>query len=396
MQNKYIKLFIIVLAVAIIVPQVVMAAWWNPFSWGVWNRVFHFQRTEQKQEQQQNREQQKNQTVGWKTYTNNEYGFEFKYPATANSFEIDMGFPYTGGLSRSKALLKANAAFQNKYNNIGLSVAQLDSYKFSNTGADITSYDQQKNQCAGGLLGDYEKNNKFLFKGAKGCYIGEADVGAGMVGYLIPNKQQNQIIQIGIGFTSQGGLNSEDALQTLNKIISTFKFISSQPIVGGDKDEHGCIGSAGYSWCEVKQKCLRSWEEKCEAAKFVVRIEEGFIAIRDAAGKLGQTIPISKDGLWITQNNNLADKYVFSYDEDINFDGNDDLRIISSSGYMGVNLFYDYYVFNSKNNSFELFLTGVCNPGFNATKKIINSSCKDGPSYANYIYKYDGKEYIKN
>jgi hypothetical protein len=36
-------------------------------------------------------------------------------------------------------------------------------------------------------------------------------------------------------------------------------------IVGGDKDIHGCIGSAGYSWCEVKDKCLRVWEEKCEA-----------------------------------------------------------------------------------------------------------------------------------
>ena len=36
-------------------------------------------------------------------------------------------------------------------------------------------------------------------------------------------------------------------------------------LVGGDKDEHGCIGSAGYSWCAVKNKCLRVWEEKCEA-----------------------------------------------------------------------------------------------------------------------------------
>jgi hypothetical protein len=37
----------------------------------------------------------------------------------------------------------------------------------------------------------------------------------------------------------------------------------SNPIVGGDKDEHGCIPSAGYSWCEEKQKCLRVWEENC-------------------------------------------------------------------------------------------------------------------------------------
>lgn len=35
------------------------------------------------------------------------------------------------------------------------------------------------------------------------------------------------------------------------------------PIVGGDKDEHGCIGSAGYQWCANKNKCLRIWEESC-------------------------------------------------------------------------------------------------------------------------------------
>jgi hypothetical protein len=39
-----------------------------------------------------------------------------------------------------------------------------------------------------------------------------------------------------------------------------------QNIVGGDKDEHGCIGSAGYSWCAAKNKCLRIWEETCDTA----------------------------------------------------------------------------------------------------------------------------------
>lgn len=34
-------------------------------------------------------------------------------------------------------------------------------------------------------------------------------------------------------------------------------------VVGADRDEHGCIGSAGYSWCEEKNKCLRIWEENC-------------------------------------------------------------------------------------------------------------------------------------
>ncbi|MDQ7815187.1 MAG: hypothetical protein RDU25_05285 [Patescibacteria group bacterium] len=36
-----------------------------------------------------------------------------------------------------------------------------------------------------------------------------------------------------------------------------------QQLLGGDRDIHGCIGSAGYSWCESTSKCQRPWEEKC-------------------------------------------------------------------------------------------------------------------------------------
>ena len=34
-------------------------------------------------------------------------------------------------------------------------------------------------------------------------------------------------------------------------------------MAGGCIDEHGCNPTAGYSWCESKQKCLRIWEESC-------------------------------------------------------------------------------------------------------------------------------------
>jgi len=44
-------------------------------------------------------------------------------------------------------------------------------------------------------------------------------------------------------------------------------------LVGNDRDEHGCIGSAGYSWCEAKQKCLRIWEEACTSATSTSVIE---------------------------------------------------------------------------------------------------------------------------
>ncbi|WP_428310489.1 peptidase [Hydrocarboniphaga sp.] len=35
---------------------------------------------------------------------------------------------------------------------------------------------------------------------------------------------------------------------------------SAPPVVGGDRDAHGCIGSAGYSWCAREALCVRPWE----------------------------------------------------------------------------------------------------------------------------------------
>ncbi|MDR0860829.1 MAG: hypothetical protein LBO09_07870 [Candidatus Peribacteria bacterium] len=43
-------------------------------------------------------------------------------------------------------------------------------------------------------------------------------------------------------------------------------------LVGGDRDEHGCIGSAGYSWNEDAQECQRPWEQP-EAATIVCTMD---------------------------------------------------------------------------------------------------------------------------
>lgn len=122
-MKKYLKLLLIVTAVAFIVPQVTLASWWNPFSWGMWNSIFH--KTEQ----------------------------------------------------------------------IKTSVCTCPSDIYILVGDTCTP------KCAMG-------------PGPR-C--------------MMPSVK-----------------------------------CSKNQIVGGDKDAHGCIGSAGYSWCETKQKCLRVWEEKCE------------------------------------------------------------------------------------------------------------------------------------
>ena len=43
-----------------------------------------------------------------------------------------------------------------------------------------------------------------------------------------------------------------------------FNNIYSQPLVGGTRDDNNCLISAGYSWCETSQQCLRQWEIPCE------------------------------------------------------------------------------------------------------------------------------------
>ncbi|KKP67682.1 MAG: hypothetical protein UR68_C0028G0005 [Candidatus Roizmanbacteria bacterium GW2011_GWA2_35_19] len=54
-------------------------------------------------------------------------------------------------------------------------------------------------------------------------------------------------------------------IENKNTSVTTPTVAPTQPVnlVGDDSDEHGCKGSAGYSWCEAKQKCLRAWEEPC-------------------------------------------------------------------------------------------------------------------------------------
>lgn len=37
---------------------------------------------------------------------------------------------------------------------------------------------------------------------------------------------------------------------------------SQQKIVGGDKDVHGCKGSAGYTYSQIKNDCVRVFEQK--------------------------------------------------------------------------------------------------------------------------------------
>lgn len=52
---------------------------------------------------------------------------------------------------------------------------------------------------------------------------------------------------------------------------------STAPLVGGDKDAHGCIASAGYTYSIVRQECIRVWEAGI-ALTPTVQLEEPVLA----------------------------------------------------------------------------------------------------------------------
>jgi hypothetical protein len=69
----------------------------------------------------------------------------------------------------------------------------------------------------------------------------------------------------------------------------TLPFVTPKPseqLVGNDSDSHGCKASAGYSWCEIKAKCLRTWEEACTDDSGAI----SSLVIADLVAKRGEGI----------------------------------------------------------------------------------------------------------
>lgn len=44
--------------------------------------------------------------------------------------------------------------------------------------------------------------------------------------------------------------------------LGSLVFAQKAQVVGGDRDAHGCIGSAGYTYSQIKKDCVRVFEQK--------------------------------------------------------------------------------------------------------------------------------------
>lgn len=46
-----------------------------------------------------------------------------------------------------------------------------------------------------------------------------------------------------------------------SKVTSSNQTTDSLTRIGGDKDKHGCLTSAGYTWSQLRSDCIRPFEE---------------------------------------------------------------------------------------------------------------------------------------
>jgi hypothetical protein len=49
-------------------------------------------------------------------------------------------------------------------------------------------------------------------------------------------------------------------------VVTVVRANTDEPIIGGDRDEHGCLGPAGYAWDQEEQACIRPWSREAQEA----------------------------------------------------------------------------------------------------------------------------------
>lgn len=114
-----------------------------------------------------------------------------------------------------------------------------------------------------------------------------------------------------------------------------------------------------------------------------------------------QTISLSTEAIEVIQtevNSSNKQQLAFIIDQDVNFDGHNDVAVLTGIGYGGVNMFYDYYIFNSTTNKLEKSTTliQVSNPKVNTLNKEVVSSYRSGPQWYSQTFQFDGLGYIKS
>ena len=71
---------------------------------------------------------------------------------------------------------------------------------------------------------------------------------------------------------------------------------------GSDYDVKGCIASAGYLWCDILGRCIRSWEEMCAYPTNCLTWSDGCNNCMLTEGKEGMVLGACTEMMCFTMN----------------------------------------------------------------------------------------------
>jgi hypothetical protein len=141
--------------------------------------------------------------------------------------------------------------------------------------------DKGKNDIAAKVLAKYEEQLGHALENAKKFQAKQKDSVKDKIKEISDNVAKHiEVLQNNLLKAQESAKEGlQNAIEAAQKVIEKFSNPEEgdNEIIGGDKDEHDCLGSAGYSWCVAKGKCLRVFEEWCadQARELVVNDLQG-------------------------------------------------------------------------------------------------------------------------
>ena len=314
------------------------------------------QTTNYKQIQNSNTE-----TADWKTYKNNEYGYEIKYPMNWTFRQYP---DINGGITGGAGFRPSNKP------DINSDFITIDSYSYGENDCNIPFSEYVKTAYAKEVgNGDQTLNSIEKIENVNGVETYKTTwkytALNGKKGITLPityfGNSVNNCESTKLALANSGYLD------IYNEMIKTFKFTNYKQTQNSNNQNQ----NDNYSF----------------------RVEQFSVSVISNGEVTQSLLPPNKDSFAFIANDPNWKKAIIISNQDINFDRYKDVAIATNTGYAGVNFFYDYYVFNPSTRQFEKLLSNICNPNFRSLEKTISSSCKSGPSYESTIYTFNGKTY---
>lgn len=83
--------------------------------------------------------------------------------------------------------------------------------------------------------------------------------------------------------------NNNDIIYSDSEMEIEEQEMETESLVGGQRDEHGCLGPAGYTWNEDLGACIREWElqdDQREAVKTISdKLDYEFTVVKVSVAK---------------------------------------------------------------------------------------------------------------